>query len=56
MTADEDYANERLEAMKEEKEQEVSDLKAKLDNISSRQAELKSTLYARFGNSINLEA
>ena len=47
MTADEDYANERLEAMKEEKEQEVSDLKAKLDNISSRQAELKSTLYAR---------
>lgn len=56
MAADEDYANERLEAMKEEKEQEVSDLKAKLDGIAARQAELKAALYARFGNSINLEA
>ena len=56
MATDEDYVNERLESMKEEKEEEIADLKAKLGVIETRQTELKTALYARFGNSINLEA
>lgn len=55
MATDEDYANERLEEMKDEKEKEVADLNSKLEAIAARQKELKAALYGRFGNSINLD-
>jgi chaperonin cofactor prefoldin len=56
MAVDEDFVNEKLEQLKEEKQQEIDALEARIAGITTRQKELKQELYERFGNSINLDA
>ena len=56
MAANEEYVTEKLEGMKDEKQKEMDDLEAKLEEIKDRQRVLKDELYERFGNSINLVA
>jgi len=56
MAADEEFVTEKLEGMKDEKQKEMDDLEAKLEEIKDRQRVLKDELYERFGNSINLDA
>jgi hypothetical protein len=48
-------AEERLEADKEAKEEEVRAVEVELASIRGRLSELKKSLYARFGKNINLE-
>ena len=52
---DEDAATQYQEKLCEEKQEELDDMNDKLDEIESELKGLKSFLYARFGNSINLE-
>jgi prefoldin subunit 4 len=52
---DEDTAQKYQEKLTDEKQQELEDMKDKLDEIENEMKNLKSYLYARFGQSINLE-
>jgi prefoldin subunit 4 len=52
---DEDTAQKYQEKLSDEKQQELEDMKDKLDEIENEMKNLKSYLYARFGQSINLE-
>lgn len=55
MSVTEDYVNEKLESMKDGKQEEIDALQKRLDGIAARQKVLKDLLYQRFGNSINLD-
>jgi prefoldin subunit 4 len=48
-------AGEELEKAKQNIEKEIADLEAKVSNTNKLLSELKSQLYAKFGNKINLE-
>ena len=52
---DEEAAQGYQEKLSEEKQEELEKLNDNLDEIESELKNLKSFLYARFGNSINLE-
>ena len=52
---DEDAANNYVEKIQEEKQEELEALTDKMDEYESEMKNLKSFLYARFGGSINLE-
>ena len=52
---DEDAANQYVEKLQEEKQEELDKLNDTMDNVETELKTLKSFLYARFGNSINLE-
>lgn len=52
---DEDTANEYLEKVTNQKQEELETAKDTLEELESEMKNLKSFLYARFGNSINLE-
>eukprot|EP00350_Pseudokeronopsis_sp_OXSARD2_P012456 CAMPEP_0170544776 /NCGR_PEP_ID=MMETSP0211-20121228/3414_1 /TAXON_ID=311385 /ORGANISM="Pseudokeronopsis sp., Strain OXSARD2" /LENGTH=75 /DNA_ID=CAMNT_0010848513 /DNA_START=164 /DNA_END=391 /DNA_ORIENTATION=- len=52
---DEDSANELHAKFTEEKQNELEELKDKLDETENEMKNLKSYLYARFGSAINLE-
>ena len=56
MAVDEDYVNDKLEELKEEKQGEIDALEKRIGGITDRQKELKASLYERFGSSINLDA
>lgn len=45
----------RLETKKEELDAKLEEINTKNNTLEERMSELKSVLYARFGNSINLE-
>ncbi|KAG7672049.1 hypothetical protein Ndes2526B_g06989 [Nannochloris sp. 'desiccata'] len=47
---------ERLQKLQEEAEEAIRTLEADISKIQSEMNELKTVLYAKFGNSINLEA
>jgi prefoldin subunit 4 len=48
-------ANEELEILKAQTEADISQLEAKVSTCKSVLSELKTQLYAKFGNKINLE-
>ena len=52
---DEDTANQYLEKVTDQKQEELETAKDTLEEVESEMKNLKSFLYARFGNSINLE-
>ena len=52
---DEDAATQYQEKLMEEKQEELDGLIDKMDDIESELKKLKTFLYARFGNNINLE-
>lgn len=52
---DEETAQNYQEKLSEEKSEELDSLKDQLEDIEGQMRDLKSYLYARFGNSINLE-
>jgi prefoldin subunit 4 len=52
---DEETAQEYQEKLTERKQEELENAKDKLEEIEGEMKNLKSFLYARFGNSINLE-
>ena len=52
---DEDTANQYLEKVTDQKQEELETAKDTLEELESEMKNLKSFLYARFGNSINLE-
>jgi len=52
---DEDTANEYLEKVTNQKQEDLETAKDTLEELESEMKNLKSFLYARFGNSINLE-
>ena len=52
---DEDAATQYQEKLMEEKQEELEQLTDHMDSIESELKKLKTFLYARFGNSINLE-
>merc|ERR1711953_1235088 len=54
MTQDE--VQETMEAKKEKISEEVTQLEGKVDEIKGQMSDLKTHLYAKFGNAINLEA
>ena len=54
MTQDE--VQETMEANKERINEEVTVLEGKMDEIKGKMSDLKTHLYAKFGNAINLEA
>lgn len=55
VTVDEDTATKYHEKITEEKQQELEDMKDQVDDIENEMKNLKSYLYARFGQAINLE-
>ena len=54
MTQDE--VQETMEAKKEKISEEVTQLEGKVDEIKGQMSDLKTHLYAKFGNAIDLEA
>ncbi|KAG0237020.1 Prefoldin beta-like protein [Mortierella sp. GBAus27b] len=48
-------AQERISKSQQTLEEEIEGLKTQIDDITEKMDELKKLLYARFGNSINLE-
>ena len=52
---DEDTATSYLEKVTDQKQEDLENAKDQLEEIESEMKNLKSFLYARFGNSINLE-
>lgn len=52
---DEDTATEYLEKVTNQKQEDLETAKDTLEELESEMKNLKSFLYARFGNSINLE-
>ena len=52
---DEETATEYQEKLLEEKAEQLDKAKEELEDIEGEMKNLKSFLYARFGNSINLE-
>merc|ERR1712156_969344 len=54
MTQDE--VQETMEAKKEKISEEVTHLEGKVDELKAQMSNLKTHLYAKFGNAINLEA
>ncbi|KAG0235349.1 hypothetical protein BGW41_000843 [Actinomortierella wolfii] len=48
-------AQERIQKAQEKLDEEIDALKAQVDDAVDKMAALKKTLYARFGNAINLE-
>ena len=52
---DEDEFNQILEERRSEYEAQMEELNSKLGDLESRKADLKSTLYSRFGKTINLD-
>ena len=52
---EEDAATQYHEKLTEEKEEEMEKMTEQLDEVESEMKNLKSYLYARFGQSINLE-
>lgn len=55
VTVNEDQANNYVEKLRDEKQEELDSKNDQLDDIESNLKDLKSYLYARFGSSINLE-
>ncbi|VDK85955.1 unnamed protein product [Litomosoides sigmodontis] len=55
MHMDQERLNEKLESVKEELENQVSDLAQKHKKMCDEMDSLKSVLYGKFGESINLE-
>ena len=56
VTMTQDDVQDTLEAQKEIFEGEVTKLEEKSEDIKSQMSDLKTQLYAKFGNAINLEA
>jgi chaperonin cofactor prefoldin len=56
MSVGEEYVNDKLEELKDEKQVEIDGLEKRIQGIGDRQKELKAQLYERFGTSINLDA
>ena len=52
---DEDTANSYLEKVTDQKQEDLENAKDQLEEMEAEMKNLKSFLYARFGNSINLE-
>ena len=50
-----DDAEEKLTAAQEEVDQDVVALEGEMGEVRSKMDELKTTLYSKFGNTINLE-
>mmetsp|Transcript_28759 Transcript_28759/g.80981 ORF Transcript_28759/g.80981 Transcript_28759/m.80981 type:complete len:125 (-) Transcript_28759:233-607(-) len=50
-----DEAEERIQKHNEEVEERRAKFEAELEHVNERMAELKTLLYGKFGNSINLE-
>lgn len=55
VTVDEDAAKNYVEKVNEEKQEELAKLKNEYEDVEEHMRDLKSYLYAKFGNSINLE-
>ena len=51
----EDYCREYIEANQKELKEDISDIKFIVEDTQKRMMKLKSTLYTKFGNSIQLE-
>ena len=55
ISVNEDTANNYVEQLQEEKQNELDQKQDKLEEMETAMRDLKSHLYAKFGNSINLE-
>jgi len=55
VTCDEEQGTDYVEKLTEEKQEELEKMGDELDEIEAQMKTLKSYLYARFGQSINLE-
>ena len=55
VSVDEDAAKNYVEKVNEEKQEELAKLKNEYEDVEEHMRDLKSYLYAKFGNSINLE-
>ena len=55
VSVDEDTARSYLEKLVDEKEEELNNKQDAMDKIEGEMKDLKSFLYAKFGNSINLD-
>ena len=52
---DEETADDKLTAERDEVEEDVTKLEGELGDVRTKMDELKATLYSKFGNTINLE-
>ena len=56
MCVDEDYASEKLDDLKKECEGELDQMTEEIEKTQGQMDAEKKILYAKFGNSINLES
>ena len=55
VSAEEDQARDYVENLLNEKQEELDEKQDKLETLEGEMRDLKSYLYAKFGNSINLD-